>query len=596
MKSNRGSISIFMLLIVPIIAIGIFILYDHLRTYQLDNQVMKNTRNVSEIQLSNNNAHLFDYYGILAYLDQEVIQNQILALNDQVAVTNIEVDHFKMDNPNNFVESTTKASRNLIALEAVNQVQTLIHPYLQTVQSSAFLQQIKKFEKMVEKFFDFHDAVKSIEKLRTSSSVETLLKRIENDINIKLNEVVDSYEALLQSETEAMQQQIQKYEVLLNESVRIGGEWGDRISELRHINNNIVHLRQELSDLQTEIDLKAMELEELSEIEDVVLEALTGLRTQKTECAYELSIMEEKWNASIDRIIEDHSDSKPLLLNRIAQLLGTIDELLFDLEPVENLALTLEDLDLDGAINIDSSEMNMLDQWIYAEYWMGVLNSFDKGSVRNFNPLGTKTERKTIIKGEVEYLLAGKQSDPQNVQTIKMRIFSMRTVANMMHIASDASKTSQIGRTTAVLPAPWNMIAYGAMVTLWSSAEGYLDMIALYKGEGHHFIKNDEEWKLGLDDLLQGSLSTLMESNGTKKAQAQSGKVYYQDYLRLMLYAQPVEVTAKRGMLLLDANIRKVSENRFNLIRFSIGHKIEVAYVVKGFDETHNVMSMVNKY
>jgi hypothetical protein len=578
-----------MLLIVPIIAIGIFILYDHLRTYQLDNQVIKNTRNVSEIQLSNNNAHLFDYYGILAYLDQEVIQNQILALNDQVAVTNIEVDHFKMDNPDNFVESTTMASRNLIALEAVNQVKTLIHPYLQTAQSSTFLQQIKKFENMVEKFFDFHNAVKSIEKLRTSGSVETLLKRIENDINAKLIEVVDSYEAVLQSESEAVQQQFQKYEVLLTESVRIGGEWGDRISELRHINNEIVHLRQELSDLQTEIDLKAMEHEEVSE-------ALTGLRTQKKECAYELSIVEEKWNASIDRIIEDHSDSKPLLLNRIAQLLGSIDELLFDLEPVENLALTLEDLDLDGAINIDSSEMIMLDQWIYAEYWMGVLNSFDKGSVRNFNPLGTKTERKTIIKGEVEYLLAGKQSDPQNVQTIKMRIFSMRTVANMMHIASDASKTSQIGRTTAVLPAPWNLIAYGAMVTLWSSAEGYLDMIELYKGEGHHFIKMEEEWKLGLNDLLQGSLSTLMESNETKKAQAQSGKVYYQDYLRLMLYAQPVEVTAKRGMLLLDANIRKVSENRFNLIRFSIGHKIEVAYVVKGFDETHNVMSMVNKY
>ncbi|MBE0449310.1 MAG: hypothetical protein IBX70_00560 [Clostridia bacterium] len=596
MKSNRGSISIFMLLIVPIIAIGIFILYDHLRTYQLDNQVMKNTRNVSEMQLSNNNAHLFDYYGILAYLDQDVIQNQILALNDHVVVTNIEVDHYKMDNPNNFVESTTMASRNLIALEAVNQLRTLIHPYLQTSQSSTFLQQIKKFEKMVEKFFDFHSAVKSIEKLRTSSSVESILKSIENDIHAKLNEVVDSYEALLQSESETVQKQIQKYEVLLIESVRISGEWGDRISELRHINNEIVRLRQGLADFQTEIDLKTMELEAVSEIEDVLLEELTGLRTQKTVCAYELSIMEEKWNALIDSIIEDHCDSKPLLLNRITQLLGTIDELLFNLEPVENLVLTLEGLDLDGAMNIERSEMNMLDQIIYAEYWMGVLNSFDKGSVRNFNPLGTKTERKTVIKGEVEYLLAGKQSDPQNIQTIKMRIFSIRTVANMMHIASDASKTSQVGRTIAVLPAPWNAIAYGAMVTLWSSAEGYLDMIALYKGEGHHFIKKEEEWVLGLDDLLQGSLSTLMESNGTKKPQPQSGKLYYQDYLRLMLYAQPVEVTAERGMLLLDANIRKVSENRFNLIRFSIGHKIEVDYVVKGFDEKLNVMAMVNKY
>lgn len=599
MKSNRGSISIFMLLIVPIIAIGIFILYDHLRSFQLDNQVLKNARNISEIQLSNNNAHLFDSYGLLAYLDQDIIESQLVALNEQVSISNIEVDHFNLGIPAHFVEATKLASRNIIALEAVNQIRALIDPYLKTEQSSVLRQQIKMFEEKAERFFNFHNTVKNIEKLKTTTGIEAILKSIENDIANNLNDLINSYETLLQSETSSIHSQIQKYEILMMESTRTSDEWAEKILELRQINEEIVTLRHELEYFDAEIDRKTVELENYTEFDeawDSISDELSNLLSQKTESAYELSMREEKWINSINRIVANYDDSKPMLLNKIAQLSNTIDKMLFELDPIEDLSLPSDHSDLEQLDADSNAEMNMLDGLIYAEYWMGVLKSFDKGSVRNFNPLGNKMGRDSVINGEVEYLLVGKLADLQNVQVIKMRIFSMRTIANMIHIASDATKTAQIGRVTAVLPVPWNTMAYGAMVTLWSSAEGYLDMIALFKGEGHHFIKKEMEWQLSFDHLMQGTLTPVAENYYNKTIQPKDSKLYYQDYLRFMLYVQPVEVTAKRGMLLLNANIRKVSENSFDLTQFSTGHKIEIIYLIKGLIESNTVMSMVNEY
>ncbi len=599
MKSNRGSIAIFMLLIVPVLAIGIFLLYDYLNTYKLDNQVIKNTRNISEIQLSNNNSHLFENYGILAYLDQDIINNQIIALNEQVTVLNTQVKHFDLSIQPNFIEATKMASRNIIALEVVNQVQALISPMLNTEYSGEILIQIKKFEKNIELFFNFHDEVKKIQKLVSSPNAESILKSIEDDIEGKRNDIVKSYEALLENEVEFISTQIHKYENLMKESVRKSEEWADRIDELRSLNNEISEIRHKAKKIKSDIAHIIIKIESMSESDaelNILMEELSTLYIQNSEISQELSKLEEKWDQSIERIIAENDSSKPMLLDRIAYLSSRIDEMLLDLEAVENLSLPSNGLEIGNHYAFENSEMNKIDGLIYAEYWMGVLKSFDQGSVRNFDPLGAKSEREEVIKGEVEFLVAGNLSDPQNVQIIKMRIFALRVVANMIHIASDVSKTSQISRTTATLPTPWNLVAHGALVTLWSSAEGYLDMIALFKGEGHHLIKKEAEWQLSFDQLMLGSIVSESENEINKENQPLIGKLFYQDYLRLMLYAQSTDVTTKRAMYLLDANLSKISNNRFNLRQFSIGHKIELSYRLKGLEDTQSIMSIVNKY
>ena len=218
-----------MLLIVPVLAIGFFLLYDYLNTYKSNNQVIKNTRNISEIQLSNNNAHLFENYGLLAYLDQGIINTQTKTSNERITVLNVKVKHYDLGVQSNFMEATKMASRNIIALEAVNQIKTVISPMLDNDQSSEIIRHVKSFEKTIEVFFDFHDEVKKIQKLISSQNAESILKSIENDINGKLNETLKSYEVLLESEIGVISNQIHKYENLVNESIRKSEEWAGRI-------------------------------------------------------------------------------------------------------------------------------------------------------------------------------------------------------------------------------------------------------------------------------------------------------------------------------------------------------------------------------
>ena len=599
MKSNRGSISIFMLLIVPVLAIGIFLLYDYLNNYRSNNQVIKNTRNISEIQLSNNNAHLFENYGLLAYLDQDIINTQIIALNERVTVLDVKVKHYDLGVQSNFMEATKMASRNIIALEAVNQIKTVIGPMLKNDHSSEIIRQIKSFEKTVKIFFDFHDEVQKLKRLMSSQNSESILKSIENDINGKLNETLKSYEVLLESEMEVISDQLHKYENLVNESIRKSEEWADRIDELRTLNGEISELRQEVNNIKSDIAQLMIKLESLPESDserNTLNEKISTLKTQKSISSKELTKLEQEWDKSIKRIVDENDSSKPTLLDKIAHLSNRIDEMLFDLDPIENLSLPTNDFEIGNDETIDPAELNRIDGLVYAEYWMGVLKSFDKGSIRNFDPLGVKSEREGVIKGEVEFLVAGKLTDPQNIHIIKTRIFALRVIANMIHVASDASKTSQISRTTATLPAPWNLVAHGSLVTLWSSAEGYLDMIGLFNGEGHHFIKKDEEWQLSFDQLMLGRIVSESDLKINKAVESSEGKLFYQDYLRLMLYVQSIDNTAKRAMFLLDANLKNVSNNRFNLSQFSIGHEIEISYNLKGLEDSRSVLSIVNKY
>ncbi|MCD4713357.1 MAG: DUF5702 domain-containing protein [Clostridiales bacterium] len=599
MKSNRGSISIFMLLIVPVLAIGIFLLYDYLNAYKSNNQVIKNTRNISEIQLSNNNAHLFENYGVLAYLDQDIIETQTITLNEQVTVLNLKVKHYDLGVQSNFMEATKLASRNIIALEAVNQIKTVISPMLKTEISKEIIGHIKKFEKSVEVFFDFHDEVKKIRNLMSSQNAESILRSVENDINGKLNETLKSYEVLLESEMEVISDQIHKYENMVNESIRKSEEWADRIDELRTLNGEISELKQEVKLIKSDIAQLIIKLESLPESDserNTLNEKISTLKIQKSISSRELTILEQEWDKSIKRIVEENDNSKPMLLDKIAHLSNRIDEMLFDLDPIEDLSLPANDFEIGEDDTNNHAELNSIDGLIYAEYWMGVLKSFDRGSIRNFDPLGVKSEREGVIKGEVEFLVAGKLSDPQNIHNIKMRIFGLRVIANMIHIASDASKTSQISRTTTALPAPWNLVAHGALVTLWSSAEGYLDMISLFNGEGHHLIKKDEEWRLSFDQLMLGNIVSESKLKISKDVKVSKGMLFYQDYLRLMLYVQSTDITAKRAMFLLDANLNNVSNNRFNLNQFSIGHEIELSYNLKGLEDSRSVLSIVNKY
>ena len=150
---------------------------------------------------------------------------------------------------------------------------------------------------------------------------------------------------------------------------------------------------------------------------------------------------------------------------------------------------------------------------------------------------------------------------------ITLELLALRLPTNLMALLSDTEKMRSISNYTLALPQPWRTVAFTAVLTAWATAESYLDVMALLQGEGLSLIKSPTEWHLDLEGLMNKKWHS-------KKNNTSSYKLYYQDYLRMLLFFQSEETSLKRVMELMTTEIQKTTKGETDLSHFSRGHHI----------------------
>lgn len=133
----------------------------------------------------------------------------------------------------------------------------------------------------------------------------------------------------------------------------------------------------------------------------------------------------------------------------------------------------------------------------------------------------------TVFKCEREYLIAGKASDKENLESVVLRITALRLPVNFVYLITDTEKMSLIEPLAEALflatgvPAP----VYQYLIAgCWSYAESLAEVKCLLKGERLEFVKNKENWFTDLDNLA-GSIDEGKNS--------ETG-LSYEDYLMLL--------------------------------------------------------------
>lgn len=109
-----------------------------------------------------------------------------------------------------------------------------------------------------------------------------------------------------------------------------------------------------------------------------------------------------------------------------------------------------------------------------------------------------------ILKGEVEYILFGKNNLASNIALTLELIFAVRLIMNSIYVYTNTNmRQSALAVATAI--AGWTGIgipvAQNAILVAWATAESILDVASLSKGKSVPIYKTASTWTLSLQNI-----------------------------------------------------------------------------------------------
>ena len=163
------------------------------------------------------------------------------------------------------------------------------------------------------------------------------------------------------------------------------------------------------------------------------------------------------------------------------------------------------------------------------------------------------------VQYELEYLIGGKLTDRENLSIAVGDIFLIREGLNFLHILSDKEKRQAAVQLAEVIVgasglAPLVPIMAFLIMNIWASAEAAYDIKSLLSGEKIPLIKTAEDWKLGVEQILDIGKNSKLDSNPYGREGRGLG---YEEYLKLMLFLKNSSQKYYRMMDVIQMNIQR---------------------------------------
>ncbi|MDE7259535.1 MAG: hypothetical protein K2N77_09915 [Lachnospiraceae bacterium] len=165
---------------------------------------------------------------------------------------------------------------------------------------------------------------------------------------------------------------------------------------------------------------------------------------------------------------------------------------------------------------------------------------------------------KSLLKYQIEYILAGKDTDWQNLEYVAKRLLRWREVANFLYLLTDAAKIAAAEALalslTAVCMCPElaEPVKYTILLA-WAYVESLQDVKTLLAGGRVPIVKTASDWKTGIDSLTNVRGSLTQESGGRG--------LNYKEYLQIMLFLENQEKRTFRAMDIMEMDIRRTAGN-----------------------------------
>ncbi len=162
---------------------------------------------------------------------------------------------------------------------------------------------------------------------------------------------------------------------------------------------------------------------------------------------------------------------------------------------------------------------------------------------------------------QLEYLIAGKESDIDNLESICGRLLAMREGVNYAYLLTDAAKVAEcealalatVGAT--MIPGLVEAMKH-VLLLAWAFGESVWDVRLLLEGKKVVFWKNSETWKLSLNGALK-----LAGAGEESVGEGDVGGMDYEEYLCVLLTMTGRERKMGRSLDVIEGVVRGTAGN-----------------------------------
>ena len=159
---------------------------------------------------------------------------------------------------------------------------------------------------------------------------------------------------------------------------------------------------------------------------------------------------------------------------------------------------------------------------------------------------------------QVEYAIAGKKSDRENLTTVVRELLLIREASNMLHLMSSAEKRAQADSAAMIAsllllnPELEPVISFLIKLS-WAYAEAIMDVRKLLSGGQIPLWKTEATWQVGL-----WSVGGALLGFDTADASTVSRGLDYEEYLRLLLLTKSADSLTASVTDLVEMNVRRI--------------------------------------
>lgn len=161
---------------------------------------------------------------------------------------------------------------------------------------------------------------------------------------------------------------------------------------------------------------------------------------------------------------------------------------------------------------------------------------------------------------EMEYLLAGRETDRENLEQTIGRLMAVREGLNLIHVLSNPEKRAQAGELAAAITGagaatPLIFVVTFFILCVWAMGESAMDIRGLLAGNGVVIFKTSETWTLSLEQLLAMGSSREIGTGGSEDG------FRYLSWLKFLLITEDMARQNFRIMDMIQQNIRQEQDH-----------------------------------
>lgn len=169
------------------------------------------------------------------------------------------------------------------------------------------------------------------------------------------------------------------------------------------------------------------------------------------------------------------------------------------------------------------------------------------------------SQKKHQLNYELEYLLQGQATDRENLEKTINELFAVRQGLNLIHILSDSQKREEAKALALIIVGgigigPLVDIMACLVMSIWAMGESIQDLRILMSGGKIPLWKQNKDWNVSLEGLLEIGQNQLADIDITKEDEKGFS---YEGYLKLLLLKEKPETKHMRMLDLMQLNIEQ---------------------------------------